>query len=160
MKVLTQILLTLSAVSTAFAQSNGSANWAPPSGSKVRLTSPALRQQETGSLISADNDSVVVRLKNFVNPYVVQTSNVTRLEVARGTHTNKAKGALVGFLLAGGITAALTAATWHQSRDFDFGRWGDAAFYGGFAGLVGAGVGFAVGIPATDTWERVPIPRT
>jgi hypothetical protein len=81
------------------------------------------------------------------------------MEVARGTHTRKAKGALLGFLIAGGATALITAATWKDTNGFDFGRWGDAAFAGGFLGIVGAGVGTVVGMRATQSWESVPIPR-
>jgi len=163
MKGLTHVLLTLSAISTVLpAQSNRGSSWAPPIGSRVRLTSPVVDGTQTGTLISADDDSVVIRLARFSNPLMVRTSSVTRMEVVRGTHTRRAKGALLGFLIAGGLTAAQVAATWDKEHTgfIDFGRWGDAALVGGVIGVVGAGVGFVAGTIATDSWQKVPVPKT
>ena len=160
MRLIALVLLGLGTTGAwAHAQSNGAVSWPPPPGSRIRLTSPVLVGKQSGTLVSADKDSVIARLEKFSNPFAVATSNVTRMEVASGTHTTKGKGALLGFLIGGGATALITAATWKDTNGFDFGRWGDAAFAGGFIGLAGAVIGTVVGMRSTQSWESVSIPR-
>ena len=149
------------APSFAAAQSTASA-WPPAVGSRVRLTAVALGgKRETGILVSANKDSVSFRPASLDNSVSFRTADVTHLEVSQGTHTRKAKGALLGFLIVGGITGGLVAATWDKDHTgfIDFGRWGDAAIVGGELGLLGALVGTIVGSRATESWHTVSVPR-
>jgi hypothetical protein len=119
--------------------------------------------KQVGTLMSATADSVVFRPKSLSNTVSVATMDIRRMDVGRGTHTRKMKGALIGFVTAAVLGGAITAATWQKPKNcfacFDFGRSGDAAFIGGFSGLLGAIVGGIVGSRATESWEPVFIPR-
>ena len=162
MRLIALVLLGLGTTGAgAYAQSNVAVGWPPPAGSRIRLTSPVLDGKQSGTLVSADKDSVVLRLAKFVNPVSLRTADVTRMEVVYGTHRRIGKGALFGFLLAGGVTAAMVAATWSKDDTgfIDFGRWGDAGLVGGVIGLGGAVVGMVVGTRSTESWKSVPIPR-
>jgi hypothetical protein len=123
------------------------------------LESPTLGERQTGTVISAGDDSLVFQSSKFATRVAVRTSDISRMEVVNGTHRSIGKGALIGFLVAGGATAAITAATWKKTSSFDFGRGGDAAFFGGAVGLIGAVVGGIVGSRSKESWEPVAIPR-
>jgi hypothetical protein len=145
-----------------FAQST--ASWPPPAGIRVRVESPTFgKVKQIGTLLSAGADSIVLRPVDLTNSIALPTASVTRMEVATGRHTRRAKGALIGFVVAGSAGTAIAAATWKKPKPcmfcMDFGRWGDAAFIGGFSGILGAVGGFIVGSRATDSWEPVEVPR-
>jgi len=157
--IIVGLILTADAV---VAQS--SASWPPPVGVRVRVQSPVLGvQKHTGTLISANADSIVLRPVQLTNSVGVPTADVTRMEVMTGTHTRRLKGTLMGLAIAGGTGFALAAATWHKPKDccfvMDFGRYGDAAFIGSFTGILGALGGFIAGSFATETWQTVDVPR-
>lgn len=154
------LVAIVSAQTSLSAQSAPAPYWAPATGSRVRVTSIALGgDRETGSLISARTDSLTFRPTGLDNSIALSTSNITRLEVSEGTQTHKAKGALIGFVVVGGLAAAITAASWEPTNDFDFGRGGDAAMVGVPLGLVGALIGTVIGAHHTESWTSVPIPR-
>ena len=147
----------------AVAQS--AASWPLPAGVRIRVESPTFaNRKQTGTLLSASADSIVFRPVDLTNSIGLPTAAVSRMEVRTGTHTRRLKGMLVGLAVAGGAGFALTAATWTKPKNpcfmcMDFGRWGDAAFVGGFTGIVGALGGLIVGSRATDSWEPVDVPR-
>ena len=148
--------------SIAQAQFESAPSWPPTAGSRIRLTAvPTGKERQTGTLISANSDSVTFRPATLNNSVAFRTADVTRLEVSHGTHTWRAKGAMLGFMIVGGITGAMTAATWDKEHAgfMDFGRWGDAAIVGGTLGVVGAIVGAIAGTHANETWHSVPLPR-
>jgi hypothetical protein len=142
------------------------AAWPPDPGSRVRIVSSELGEHsQTLTVVSATHDALVVR-QGSDPTRSVQASGITRLEVASGTHTNKARGALIGF--AGGLVggAILGAAKYKPCRDSfacigtpDFGRGGSAAFGAELVGIVGALVGTVIGTVHTDTWTRVAVPE-
>ena len=162
MKFLALVVIGLAASSAAgLAQSAEQVGWAPPSGLRIRLVSPTLGERQSGTLISADHDSVVFRSAKFASRVAVRTSDVSRMEVTRRTHRNVLKGALLGFVVAAAVAGGSTAVTWKESNTgfIDFGRWGDAALVGGTIGVLGAAVGALVGSVPRDSWESVPVPR-
>src|SRR6478752_2309875 len=147
------------ASATAPAQTVGNTNWPPPGGSRVRLEAATLGVRQTGSLISASDDSVVFVPNDAAMRVGVRTSDISRMEVVSGSHRNIGKGALIGFVVAGGTAALITTATWEPTAGFDFGRGGDAALVGGVFGVIGAVVGGIIGSHSTETWVPVSIPR-
>lgn len=160
MRLLAFAIVGLAATSTApLAQPARNANWPPPTGSRIRLESPTLPERQTGTIISAGEDSVLFQSSKLGMRVAVRTSDVSRMEVVRGTHRSIAKGALIGFLIAGGGTAAITAATWKREPSFDFGRGGTAAFYGVGVGLIGGVAGAIIGSRPRESWEPVAIPK-
>ncbi|MGH7605481.1 MAG: hypothetical protein ACRENK_15990 [Gemmatimonadaceae bacterium] len=111
--------------------------------------------------MATTNDSLVFQPFNQAAPRSLALTDITRLEVARGTHTNRWKGALLGFAILGGATSAYTAATWSKNDEgaqfMDFGRGGDAAIVGGFCGLLGALTGALIGSRQSDNWVPIQI---
>jgi len=53
-----------------------------------------------------------------------------------------------------------TVGFWKKSNnEFDFGRWGDAAFVGVPSALAGGLIGLLIGAPASETWKTIPLPQ-
>jgi hypothetical protein len=142
------------------------AAWPPDSGARVRILSSELGEHsQTVTVVSATRDALVVR-QGAEPSRSLHASQITSLDVATGRHTNKARGAAIGFAvgLVGG--AILGAATYQPCRgDFgciavpDFGRGGSAAFGAGLVGIVGAIAGTVIGSRSTDTWTSVTVPE-
>ena len=155
------LTLWLVPMATVTAQSH-STQWPLDSGSRVRIRAPIFSDKtREGTVLKIDGDSLHFRpWRDSISTAAVALHDITRLDVHQGTHARKLKGALLGFALAGGITAGITAATWKQSPGLalDFGRGGDAAFTGFFAGIAGGVVGLLVGASETDTWAPVKLP--
>ena len=163
MKIFALIIVGLFVTADAVV-AQSTASWPPPAGIRVRVESQVLgAQKHTGTLVSANADSIVLRPVQLSNSIGLPTTSVSRMEVVTGTHTRRVKGMLMGLALAGGTGFALAAATWKKPKDccfvMDFGRWGDAAFIGGFTGILGALGGFIAGSFATETWQAVDVPR-
>ncbi|MDQ6873010.1 MAG: hypothetical protein M3037_13550 [Gemmatimonadota bacterium] len=143
----------------ASAQS-GSAQWPLDSGSRVRIHSPIFSDNpQQGRVIRTQGDTLLFQPSPATASTTVSLHDITGLDVFQGTHSRKGKGALIGFLVGGGIAAAVTAATWKKTASFDFGRGGDAAFVGVPVGLLGAVVGMLIGAQETDTWVPVRLPN-
>ena len=141
------------------AQTSGDTDRTPPPGSRVRLTSIALGGEKvTGTLVSATTDSIAFQPTGLVTTTALRTSDVTRFEVASGTHRRVGRGMVYGFLVGATSAALIEAATWKKTSGFDFGRGGDAAFVMLPGGLLGAFVGAFVGARSTENWVTVPIP--
>jgi hypothetical protein len=139
-------------------------SWPLASGSRVRILSPVLGdKKEQGTVVSVNSESILFRPKSAEASQSLGVNAITQLDVARGTHSSKLKGATWGFAIAGVAAAAIAAATWKEPKDcfmcMDFGRSGDAAFAGAFGGIVGGVVGLLVGARQTETWVPVEIPR-
>ena len=161
MKLVALVLAFALTTAQALAQARQIVGWPPSAGSRIRVESPFLDKRRVGTLISAGDDSIVFNTSSVSNPVVLPTSRVTKMEVARGTHRNIGKGAVLGFLIVGGVSAALAAGSWSKEDAQvipDFGRGGDAAIVGVSMGLIGAAVGAVIGLHSTDRWERVPLP--
>ena len=109
--------------------------------------------------MGTQGDTLLFRPWRETASTAVGLRDITRLDVFQGTHRRKGKGAIIGFLVAGGIAAGVTAATWKTTAGFDFGRAGDAAFVGLPVGLLGAVVGMLIGAQETDTWAPVRLPN-
>ncbi len=148
---------------TALAQSGSMAGWPVDSGSIVRVSAstvgPELRR---GTLVSTTPDSLVIAPKDQ-RAFSVRTANISKLEVMRGTHTAKAKYALVGLLIGVAGGAALGASTYSDScgqAEFclDFGRGFAAASGAVLLGAVGALIGTINGASPKETWVPVPLP--
>ena len=155
-----QIVMVLAVVpfTIATAQSHRTA-WPLDSGSRVRIQAPIFSgQEQEATVLRTDGDTLHFQAWRGTASNAVRVNDITRIDVHQGTHGRKLKGALIGFALAGGVTAAVTAATWKRSTNFDFGREGDAAFAGLFAGIAGGVIGFVAGAFETDTWAPVKLP--
>jgi hypothetical protein len=162
MKVLPHTFLTLAIVSvSATAQSTTSVSWAPPTGSRIRVLSPTLGERQTGVLLSADNDSVMMRVEKFDNPIVVRSSDITVMEVSTGTHTSKLKWSAIGLLAGAGIGALIGSATYTQCKDSlrcitDIGGRSGSIALGAVAGALTGGVaGLLLGSPHRESWVAV-----
>ena len=146
-----------------------SPDWPLAAGSRVRVVSPVLGdQRQTGTVGAATTDTLFFRpAAKDASPIAIATPNITRIEVVNGTHTRKAKGALVGLLVGAGVGALIGAASYKKPapcHDFFCGfpedsREFDAAVGGIFLGVVGAITGTIVGSRATVSWVPVAIPR-
>jgi len=131
------------------------------SGTKVRVTTVGFESsRQIGTLLSANKDSVVFLTTGMPVATTLPTARVKRLEVASGTHSHKWRGFLIGFAVAGIVGGGLEAANWKKSNnEFDFGRWGDAAFVGVASTLAGSLIGLLIGAPASETWKTIPLPQ-
>jgi hypothetical protein len=157
-----QIVMVLAVVpfTIATAQSHRTA-WPLDSGSRVRIQAPIFSgQEQQATVLRTDGDTLHFQPWRGTASSAVGVNDIARIDVHQGTHGRKLKGALIGFALAGGVTAAVTAATWKRSPGIgmDFGRGGDAAFAGFFAGLAGGVIGLVAGAFETDTWAPVKLP--
>jgi hypothetical protein len=143
------------------AQSAPIADWPLAAGSRVRILSPVLGdKQKIGNVISATWDTLVfVPVKQSAST-AIATPNIVRIEVAKGKHTQTAKGAVLGLLIFGGA-GALAATVSHRDCHnclWQPGRRFDVVTGGVVCGLLGALVGAAVGGRQTDTWVPVAVP--
>ena len=144
------------------AQTAAPSGWPPAPGSRARILSPVLgEKKQSGVVMSATQDTLFFRQSGASGDRALLTSQITSMEIARGTHTRKGRGALIGFIIGAGTGAGLAAATYKESPGLaiDFGRGGDAAFGGVFGGLLGAAIGALVGTRSTDTWVPLAAPR-
>lgn len=141
--------------------------WPVDAGSRVRISSPVLGDKlQVGSVLSATSDTLVFLAAKQSTSTSIGTPNIVGLDVARGTHTSKLKGALLGFFLGAGSGAALGAATYKRPRCSPdvwcldmFGQGGQAAV-GGFLGAVsGTILGLVIGSRPTENWVPVAVPR-
>jgi hypothetical protein len=155
------IFLALCLVPTGIATGqSASAQWPLDSGSRVRIQAPIFSDNtQVGTVVKAQRDTLEFRPWRGTTSTAVGLRDITGLDVYQGTHGRKAKGALIGFLLGGGIAAGAAAAAWKPGEAFDFGRGGDAALAGFAGGLAGGLIGFLVGAHETDTWVPVRLPN-
>ena len=142
------------------AQNAPSGSWPIAAGSRVRVLSPVLGDQaQTGSVGSATSDTLVFLPHKTSSSTAIGTPNIVRLDVSTGTHSNKLKGALLGFALGAGVGAVIGSATYHPCNNcFDIlGRGGNIAAGSVVGALVGTAGGMLIGSRRSDSWVPVPI---
>jgi hypothetical protein len=150
------------------------ADWPIPAGSRVRVRSPLVTgrydryailgvRYAIGSVVSATSDTLTFRADgDSTDTAIIPTPRILQIDIARGTHTNKKNGALMG-LAAGLVAGEAIAAVTHASCQSD----GCNGFYspallntGRLIGaLGGAIVGAWMGRRPSETWVPVKIPR-
>lgn len=133
-------------------------------GSRVRIAAPIFGpEKQVGTIVSITRDTLVLRRAANTAFLPVATSDITGLEIARGTHTRKAKGALLGLLIGAGSGAVLGYALYKEPkcRSEGFGcfdligpdsKGTNAVFSGVGGGLLGSLAGLFFGMRATETW--------
>jgi hypothetical protein len=144
------------------------------SGARVRITSRNEPQAETGQVLTATADTIVIEVKgirtvNYRQVYGIDTlafpvADIDRLEASRHTGNSRGRGALIGLFVGAGAGAVIGSATYEPCPAqawlcFEPSSSGEAAVLGAVAfGVLGAGVGALIGstIPA-DKWETVPV---
>jgi hypothetical protein len=147
-------------------QAPPSAEWPVAAGSRVKILSPVLGERaQTGNVVSAAADTLVFRQARDAASVAIATPNIVKIEVSRGTHTRKAKGALLGFLIGAAAGAAIGAAAYKKPKPCGFcflqdTRAFDTTLGGVLGGVIGTGIGVIVGARQTDTWVPVAVPRT
>jgi len=141
-------------------------SWPVTAGSRVRISSPTLGDKmQTGAVLSATSDTLIFLAAKQSTSTAIGTPNIVGIDVARGTHTSKVKGALLGFVLGAGSGAALGAATYKRPRCnpdvwcFDmFGQGGQAAVGAVMGAVSGTLVGLIIGSRPRDNWVPVAVP--
>jgi len=139
-------------------------------GSRVRIAAPALGpKSQVGTVVSLTKDTLVLRQGSSVATRSVATSDITRLEVSKGSYTRKGKGALWGLLIGAGAGAVLGYALYEEPKcnppSFGCGpvivgpdSKGSNAVYSGVAGgIVGAVIGTLVGSSSRDRWAPATV---
>jgi hypothetical protein len=148
------------------AQVTPTTDWPLTPGLRVRVLSAVLGDQpQTGSVVSATSDTLVFLPAKQAVSTPLSTPNIARIEVARGTHSRKLRGALWGLFAGAGAGAILAAATYKPPNCnpnawcFEIlGQGGETALGGALGGLVGIIAGTIVGARETDTWVPVAVP--
>ena len=136
-------------------------------GSRVRIASPVFGpKKQVATVVSVTRDTLVLRQGASTTYRSVATSDITTLEVSKGTHTRKAKGALLGLLIGAGAGAAVGYFTYTKPEPCQnviecivvvgiVEPSSKAAFTtlgGALGGIAGALVGAVLGIHPTDAW--------
>lgn len=162
--ILSAVALVLPGILGAQAPGN---EWPIAIGSRVRIVSPILGdQRQTGFVAASTTDTLVFRpAARDASPIAIATPNIARIEVASGTHSRKAKGALVGLLVGAGAGALIGAASYKKPKPcgcffvLEDSRGFDAALGGFLGGILGVITGAIIGSRQTDSWVPVAIPR-
>jgi hypothetical protein len=147
-------------------QAPPSAEWPVAAGSRVKILSPVLGDRaQTGNVVSAGADTLVFRQSRDAASVAIPTPNIVKMDLSRGTHTRKARGALLGLLIGAAAGAAIGAASYKKPKPcelcfFAETRAFDTTLGGVLGGIIGTGVGVIVGALRTDTWVPVAVPRT
>lgn len=154
----------LVAPSVSGAQTTTVREWPVAAGSRARVVSPALGSEpQTGRVVAARADTLEFRPSAEAVTVTIPAANIMTMQVAAGTHTRKAKGMLLGFVVGAGTGAILSAASYHKDNCADFcilpdSRAFEATLGGALLGIVGSVVGLLVGAHAVDTWVPVALP--
>jgi hypothetical protein len=134
--------------------------------SRVRIAAPVFgTKKEVGTVVSLTSDTVVLRLGAKTPNNSVAVREITSLEVARGKHSQKAKGALWGTVIGTATGAVLGYALYKEPKCQSDGffscitltvgptsRGSNTTVSAIAGGMVGALVGTLVGGRQTDTW--------
>ena len=135
-------------------------------GSRVRVAAPVFgtKTKQVGTVVSMTPDTVVLRLGEKTANQAVAVREISSLEIARGKHSQKGKGALWGTVVGSGTGAVLGYALYKEPKcqssgfgciNFTIGptsRGSNAVVSAVAGGIVGALVGTLVGSRVTDTW--------
>lgn len=152
------ILAVASAASFADAQTAAPiVNW-PPVGSRIRMTSTGLvGDRLMGTLLAADPDSVAVQPEGVDWNISIKTSDLTSVEVFRGTHTSFLKGLGIGLAAGALIAGGVEALTWKPEGDWYFTRSTSAMIMAFVGGLGGAVIGGIAGAWPKEDWQTVQL---
>lgn len=140
-------------------------------GSRVRIAAPVFgSKKQVGTVVSLTRDTLVLRRGASLATQSVATSDITALEVSKGTYTRKAKGALWGTLIGAGAGAAIGYLAYKKPTCNDpqnlFGcsvflgpnsKGENAAWSGIAGGIAGAVIGTLVGIGRREAWAPATI---
>lgn len=136
-------------------------------GSRVRVAAPVFgtKTKQVGTIVSMTPDTVVLRFGATIPGRSIAASDITSLEVSKGTYTRKAKGALWGTLIGAGAGAAIGYASYKEPKCDNpslFGcnfsilgpdSRGSNAGFGAVAGaILGPVAGALWGMRHTDRW--------
>jgi hypothetical protein len=134
-------------------------------GSRVRIAAPVFgtKTKQVATVVSVTPDTIVLRFGAATAERSLAASDIASLEVARGKHTRKAKGALWGLLIGAGTGAVLGYALYEDPKcdTMVFGclniigpnsKSGNAALSAVGGAVFGVFFGTLVGMQATDTW--------
>lgn len=128
---------------------------------RVSHTDSCCRSPRVGTLVAVSADSVVIHERGAQNARVaLRRGNVTALEAGRDVGSRAWRGAGLGFLIGGGVGAAVMLAgdceddaICHSFKPV----WALAG--GGLGGLAGLVVGGLIGSQIRNVvWHSVPIP--
>ena len=132
-------------------------------GSRVRIAAPVFGgKKQIATVVSVTGDTLVLRQGASTSYRSVAKSDITGLEVSRGTYTRKGKGALWGLLIGAGAGAALGYVSYKEPKCQDFScignifgpgsKGGSAAWGASVGGVLGAAVGALVGMSPRESW--------
>jgi hypothetical protein len=149
------------------AQTAPTPDWPLTPGLRVRVLSPALGNgPKTGSVVAATSDTLIFLPAKQSASTALGASDIARIEVARGTHTRKLQGALLGLFLGAAAGAVISSASYAPPNCAPgvwcmdvFGQGGETVAGGVLGGLLGMLVGTIVGDRKTDTWVPVTVPQ-
>ena len=149
------------------AQTAAIPDWPLTPGLRVRVLSPALgNRPKTGSVVAATSDTLIfLPVKQSVST-ALSTPEIARIEVARGTHTRRLEGALLGLFVGAAAGAIISSASYAPPKCAPgvwcmdvLGQGGETAAGGVLGGLLGMLVGTIIGDRKTDTWVPVTVPQ-
>lgn len=135
-------------------------SWPPLSGDRVRLSATPLSQGlVVAEVLEADRDTLMLRIPPLTAPVRVHVDQISRIEVARGRHSQVGKGFLVG---AGGVSVfmvSLLALFCEGDCSDGAGELiGKTAIAGGIAGAaVGAAFSKEVWVPVVPARPRAAL---
>jgi hypothetical protein len=133
-------------------------------GSRIRISAPVFGpEKQVGTVASLTRDSLGLRQGPSIASRLVATSDITALEVSRGSHTRKAKGALWGLVIGAGSGAILGYTLYKKptctNQGFGCIVWigpdskgSNAAYSAVGGGVLGLLIGTLFGMSATETW--------
>jgi hypothetical protein len=133
-------------------------------GSRVRIAAPAFGpKKQVGTVVSLTRDTLGLRQGANTASRFVATSDITALEVSRGSHTRKVKGALWGLLIGASSGAVLGYTMYKEPNCTNQGfgcivligptsKGSNAVWSGVGGGILGLVVGTLVGMAKTESW--------
>jgi len=168
--VIQSVIVALTALpASSPAQSTTSLATPIAAGTRVRVATVQLGDAITGVVVSHSADSLVVKSDKDSSTVALASAQVARVDVSRGRHTQRRKGATIGFLSGTGIGALVGYATYKEPASCAdggpcFGPFGpgfEAAAGAAMLGAVGVLVGTVVGSFEREQWRPAPrsLPR-
>ena len=130
---------------------------------RVRVMAVGTNRWVIGKLLAPPRDTVTLLEGDSGETKALATASLARFEVSRGRRKQTGRGAWIGAVTGGVISALLGAVTYEECSGFcvapDPGRGGTALLGGLLGGVFGLGVGALVGTAFTgDRWTPVPQP--
>lgn len=129
-------------------------------GSRVRIRHPGAGPR-TGTLVALAADTLVVRWTDAADSARIPVSQVSRLDVSRGSQrrimSRMGGGLAIGAAAGAVIGLALGVAEDCEAELFCITPAGGALVGGVLFGATGAVVGALTGIRPSERWERVPL---